>query len=498
MNTFTDYLQTIGEFGVVKQINHPIVIIDGLPQVKYNEIILFETGQVGEIYGLHKNEVEAMVFAREPIQVGTRAVRTNRLLSVPVGEKLLGHVINPLGQSLSSTDSFIPPTEEREMDTAPPGISKRQRINKQLKTGMVLVDMLIPVGKGQRQLVIGDRKTGKSSFLLTAVKNQIHEGSVAIYAAIARKKNDIKVLEDTFKRDGLLDKVCIVATSSYDSPSMIYLTPYTAMTIAEYFRDRGKDVLVVLDDLTTHARFYREISLLANRFPGRDSYPGDIFYTHAKLLERAGNFKHAEKGDVSITCLPVAETIEGDFTGYITTNLMGMTDGHIFFDTNIAHTGRRPAINTTLSVTRVGRQTQSQLKRSINRELTSFFALFEKMQNFSHFGAELTQTVKDMLHTGDSIYQFFDQTLDLVVPEDIQLILFALLWLRVIDGKEQTFYQMRQNLLEAHENSQNQLLFSQMLSVKTLNEFLAQVSKNKDQLLAIVNKKNQAGVQVTT
>lgn len=263
------------------------------------------------------------------------------------------------------------------------------------------------------------------------------------------------------------------------------------MTVAEYFRDQGEDVVVVLDDLSTHAKFYREISLLARRFPGRDSYPGDIFYTHARLLERAGNFVHKEKGEVAITCLPVAETVEGDFTGYIVTNLMGITDGHIYFDSNVYYQGRRPAINAALSVTRVGKQTQTKMKRDINRELTSFLALYEKMQNFSHFGAELTASVKDILKTGDSIYKFFDQSRELIVKEEVQLMLFALLWAKIIDEPtEEGYSKLKTNLTKAYEKEQVKTLFKTVLEQPSFNSVLAKVIQNREQLVALCNNTN--------
>ncbi len=215
---------------------------------------------------------------------------------------------------------------------------------------------------------------------MTTIKKQVYEGVVAIYAAIAKKKSDIKKLQEFFVQEKIMSNMIIVATSSYDSPSLIYQTPYAAMSIAEYFKDNGINTLLILDDLSTHAKFYRELSLLARRFPGRDSYPGDIFYTHSRLLERAGNFKSKKYGEVSITCLPVVEIVEGDFTGYISTNLMGITDGHIYLDTNIYFQGQRPAVNIPLSVTRVGRQTLDKLSREVNKELTSLLVEYNKLQ----------------------------------------------------------------------------------------------------------------------
>lgn len=492
MDNFNHYLQTLGEFGITTQVHFPLIVAEGLPLVKLNEIVIFETGQLGEVFAINHNSVEILIFSQVPVKVGVRIVRTNKLLTIPITKAMVGHTINPLGQPLSSSNTPFPPEAERDIDPKPVGIEKRSRIKSPLKTGVTIVDMMVPVGKGQKELIVGDRKTGKSFFLLSTIKNQIaNEKAVAIYAMIAKKKSEIKKLEEFLKKEGLLNNVIIVATSANDSPSLIYLTPYTAMTIAEYFRDLGQDTVVVLDDLSTHAKFYREISLLAKRFPGRDSYPGDIFYTHARLLERTGNFKHPTKGEVSITCFPIVEIIEGDFTGYISTNLMGMTDGHIYFDSNIYYKGRRPAVNIGLSVTRVGNQIQTPVKKSINRELTAFLALFQKMQNFSHFGAELTESVKHILETGEKIYDFFDQPYSLIIPEQVQITIFALLWLKFIEeDKGDSVKDFRLNLTYAfYENRKVVEYLDNILKVETFNQLLGNVAKNKDQLVNLCRKK---------
>jgi F-type H+-transporting ATPase subunit alpha len=411
-----------------------------------------------------------------------QVVRTDTFLSIPVGKELLGKVINPLGQSFSENQKFTPPKELREIDTQVLGISSRARIKKPLATGVSIIDMIIPLGKGQRELVIGDRKTGKSTFLLSTIKRQAQEGVITIYAAIGRKHSEIKQLQEFLEQEKILDKAIIVATSSHDSPSLIFLTPYSAITIAEYFRDQGQDVLLVLDDLSAHARFYREISLVGKRFPGRDSYPGDIFYVHAKLIERAGNFKYEKTRDVAITCLPVIETIEGDLTSYVATNLMGMTDGHIFFDSNMYYKGRRPAINTALSVTRVGKQTQSTLKREINNKLNAFLAQHEKLQNFSHFGAELSDDVKRTLRIGDQLYTFFDQHYSLILPEEVQLIVFAMIWQGLFEQEEKIGI-AKIKMTELFKKEEYKKFYSELIGVATFDEFIENITKHKDKLV---------------
>lgn len=486
IKTFAEYFDSIGEFGFVKEVRHPIVVVVGLPNVRLHEVVVFENGQIGEVFTVDRDTVEILVFSQEPTRVGTQVVRTDSFVTVPVGKELLGYVFDPLGNLLSIDPMFEKPTEYRQIDHEVGGIQKRARIKKPFTTGVSVVDMMVPLGKGQRELVLGDRKTGKTSFLLSVIKHQIHEGSLVVYACIGARKAEIKRLQEHFKRERIDKNIIMVVTSSYDSPSLIYLTPYTAMTIAEYFRDLGQDVLLVMDDLSQHAKFYREIALLARRFPGRDSYPGDIFYTHAKLIERAGNFKHPEKGEVSITCLPVIETVDGDISGYIPTNLMGMTDGHIFFDSNSFYNGKRPAINIQLSVTRVGRQTQTNVKREVNRELGAFLSAYEKSQNYSHFGAELTDEIKHMIATGEKIYAFFDQHYNLIIPNDVQLILFALIWLNALpDDSPDGVLEVRKKLIDIYLDDHKRKKMKRVIEANSLDQLLKNVAQIKDEFSSL-------------
>jgi F-type H+/Na+-transporting ATPase subunit alpha len=484
---FNQYLQKTGEYGVVYQVSHPIVFIEGLPSVKTQEVIMFESGQKAEVFAITRGKIEARIFSHEPVQVGTKATRTDQILSIPVGRELLGQTINPLGELLDPSVEFTKPKELRTLDSQPIGISGRQKITTHLSTGISLIDLLIPLGRGQRELIIGDRKTGKTAILMTTLKNQVFEGNIVIYAAIAKRKSDIKRLQEFIVQEKIAGNVIIVASSSYDSPSLIYHTPYAAMTIAEYFRDQGLHTLVILDDLSTHAKFYRELSLLARRFPGRDSYPGDIFYVHSKLLERAGNFKHKEKGEVSITCLPVIEIIEGDFTGYISTNVMGITDGHIYLDSNIYYQGMRPAVNVPLSVTRVGRQTLTKLAREVNKNLTAFLSQYDKLQNLSHFGQELTDDVKKSLKIGELVNKFFNQPYQLIVPETIQLIIFSMILQNLIENKEE-LERIKKGLIKAYYNRGDQKIFFEITKTDDLKTFNENVIKNKDALLALIKQ----------
>lgn len=486
---FKSQLEKLGEFGVIEQVQDSIVIASGLPDAALHEIVLFESGGIGEIYLLHEDSAEILVLSRVHITPGMKVTRTGTFLSVPVGDELLGNTIDPLGNKLSSDGRELRPTKWRELDSLPPGLVERERISSPLVTGVAPIDIMIPLGKGQKELVIGDRKAGKTSFLLATIKNQVNEGAIAIYGAIAKRKSDIKKIQQFLREANIENKTIVVATSSYDSPNLIYLTPYSAMTIAEYFRDMGQDVILVLDDLSTHAHFYREIALVAKRFPGRDAYPGDIFHTHARLLERAGNFK-TNQGTASITVLPVAEVVEGDLTGYITTNLMSMTDGHIFFDGNVYFEGRRPAVNIPLSVTRVGRQTQSSLFRSINREISAFLILYEKVQNLSHFGAEVSPNIQATISMGENVYRFFNQHYNMLLSPQVQVVIFSLLWLSVLDGKSESIEQAKIYMTRAFNNSEQKLLFDEAMKKENFNELLGFVSAHKAEFLELCKAKN--------
>lgn len=470
------YLEASGEVGIVQKVSESMVIVEGLPGVKLGEVVVFEAGQTGQITALKKDSVEVLVHSPEEILTGEKLTRTGEKLKIGVGQQLLGLTVDALAKPIGKNPGGE--MEYREVDIVPLGIAKRSRIDKQMVTGVTLVDMLIPVGKGQRELVMGDRKTGKSQFLLQCMISQSYMGSVCIYAAIAKRKTEILRLQNFFKEKCRAENIVLMVTSPESSTAEIFLCPYTAMTLAEFFRDRGRDVLIIFDDMSAHAQFYRELSLLSRKFPGRDSYPGDIFHIHSKLLERAGNFK-VDAGAASITCLPIVETVAGDITGYIQTNLMSMTDGHIYFDSDLFFRGRRPAINPFISVTRVGHQTQTTLGRDIGRVLVELLANYEKTQSFLKFGAELGETSRQVLAMGDKLLAFFNQPLMSVIESNLQQMMLTLLVAGLWDGskgekminsyrKDVKFRQEIDELLARHTN---------------LNSLTGELRKNPDSWL---------------
>lgn len=492
---FKELLQETSEVGNIEKVIDPVIYVSGLPKVRLNELVVFESGNMGFVNAIDTEMVEIISLATKPLRVGERVTRTNLLPRIPVGEHLLGKSIDALGGPLYDDMIIEESHNYRELYQEVLGIEHRVEIKQPFITGVSVVDMMIPLGKGQRELILGDRKIGKTNFLLQTMLSQANDNSICIYAAIGKKKIDVKLVEDFLRKNNILRKSVIMASSPDASLGMIFLTPYAAMSLAEYYKDQGKNVLLILDDLSSHGKFYREISLLGKKFPGRNSYPGDIFYAHAKLLERAGNFK-TEKGEVSITCLPVAETIESDISGYIQTNLMSITDGHIFFDQDIFAQGRHPAVNYFLSVTRVGRQTQSKVRWGISRELNSFFTLYEKTQNFVHFGAELSTGVETTLNMGNKLLTFFKQGMNDVLDLNLQIITFCLIWVGAWQELNDTKLEIElTKFMHSYKNNKEfQSNVTKLIeSVTDFNYLLGLVSQNLKELVAqtYIHKENE-------
>lgn len=437
-NNFENLLQKNKEIGFVGLTAYPILYIKGIPSVKMNEIVLFETGEEGMVISLSEKYAEVVLFSKTSVPIGTRVVGTGKPFYLPISDSYIGNFVDSMGNPFDNSIKIENVKESRYIDALPTKLDTRERVLEPLLTGVSVVDQMVPLGKGQREMVLGDRKVGKTAFLLQTITTQAKEGTLCIYCGVGKKKTEAKYVEGYIKEKGVQDNFIGIFSFASDPLGMIYIAPYSAMTLAEYYRDNGRDVLVVLDDMTTHAKFFREMSLLNKKFPGRESYPGDIFYTHARLFERAGNFKFDDRPR-SITCLGVAETVGGDISGYVQTNLMSITDGHIFFDTDVFEEGRRPAVNTFLSVTRVGRQTQTRLRWGVNRELTTFLTLLEKTKKFSHFGGELNEGIKATLEMGDRINAFFTQAMKVTVSLNVQIVYYAMIWVGTLNNynKEQ-------------------------------------------------------------
>lgn len=481
---FSDNIKKNKDEGTVEKIIDSLVYVKGFKRVRIFEEVVFEDGSKGYIFSIDRDHSICLLTNQTQIKKGMAVSRSDKLVGINLGEGLRGKIINPFGLSLAKDNPVTNCRDFRIFDSEVPTIKDRAIIDENLHTGVTVVDMMVPLGKGQRELIIGDRGTGKNWFANSVLKSAASKGVVCIYCGIGKKKAAAQEILSSFKDYKYSKNIISIVSFANDPLGQSYLTPYAAMTIAEYFKDLGHDVLVVFDDLGTHAKIYREISLLCKRFPGRNSYPSDIFFTHSKLLERAGNFKTKGK-NVSITCLPIVESVGGDISGYVQTNLMSMTDGHIFFDIDLYNQGVRPAINYFLSVTRVGRQTQSAIKYKINRELSNILSLYEKTKAFIHFGAEISEGVRLNLRLGERLIQFFDQTGDVLVPNNIQVLVFVLIWSQKWDAysKDQVQNEVKR-LIYLYENDVDFMkVVDELASVSTdLNNYLDNFARYEERL----------------
>jgi len=484
LKTFEECSNKFPELGVVEKIIDSLVYIKGLEKSRIFESVIFEDNSKGYVFTIDRDHVVVLMISQTKVKKGLKVARCGGLVGINLGKGLLGHIINPFGESLDRSSPVANCKDFRIFDNDVPPIKDRAMIDENFHTGVTVVDMMIPLGKGQRELLIGDRNTGKNWFANSVIKNQSRDGIVCIYCGVGKKKSAAESVIADFMGSENSKNIISVLTFANDPLGVSFLAPYSAMTIAEYFKDLGMDTLIVFDDLGVHAKVYREISLLAKRFPGRNSYPSDIFFTHSKLLERAGNFKTKGK-NVSITCLPIVESVGGDISGYVQTNLMSMTDGHVFFDIDLYNKGVRPAINYFLSVTRVGRQTQSPIKYKINKELSNILSLYERTKQFIHFGAEISEGVKLNLRLGEKLLNFFDQTGDVLVPSNVQILVFSLIWGQRWDTYDQREVQNEvKRIIYLYENDRDFMKIADEMSAisQDLNSYLENLAKYESKI----------------
>lgn len=436
------------EVGYVVSNRDFLVYLEGLPQVKINNMVQSEKGARGWVNSISEDLVEVLMLDESQVKPSQLFKKTPLKLGIPVGDFLLTRAVNPLGVPIDGKGllSKTQTTQISELDIAAPGIESREFITKQFLTGITLIDSLIPLGKGQRELILGDAHSGKTGFLLDIIINQKNTGVIVVYCLIGKPSVTVKNLIDVLHSNKALDFTVIIATSSSDPAPLIFLTPKSAITVAEYFQKQGRDVLLIMDDLGSHAKIYREISLLANKSPGRESYPGDMFYQHAHLLERAGNFLPAYGGG-SITALPVIELNLNDFTTLIPTNLMSMTDGHLLFKANLRSQGQTPAIDIALSVSRVGRQTQDQVSNQLSSKIRQVLSEALDLETVSRFSSELPKETQLILRQKDLIYEILKQDPLTPTPKQIQLILLCLPFTSFLKDKNRSFLEKYKRIL---------------------------------------------------
>ncbi|MDR0963191.1 MAG: F0F1 ATP synthase subunit alpha [Clostridium sp.] len=398
------------EIGFVSWVGDGIAIITGVDHAAYGEILLFDSGIKGMVQDIRYNEIACILFGRDrTITEGSRVVRTGKMAGIPVGEACLSRVVDSLGAPIDGKgpieSSAYSPVEEPA-----PSIVDRKSVGVPMETGILAIDSMFPIGRGQRELIIGDRQTGKTSIAMDAIINQKGKDMICVYVAIGQKASTVAKLHNTLLQQGAMEYTIIVTSAASDPASLQYIAPYSGTAIAEYFMHQGKDVLIIYDDLSKHAVAYRALSLLMERSPGREAYPGDVFYLHSRLLERSARLTD-ERGGGSLTALPIIETQDGDVSAYIPTNVISITDGQIFLETDLFFAGMRPAVNVGLSVSRVGGAAQTKAMKKAAGSIRIDLAQFREMEVFTQFAADLDPATKEMLHYGHVLTQLLKQPL---------------------------------------------------------------------------------------
>jgi F-type H+-transporting ATPase subunit alpha len=398
------------EVGTVSWVGDGIATIDGIDHAMYGEIVIFDNGVKGMVQDIRRDEVACILFGRDTgIKEGTRVVRTEKRAGIPVGSGFLGRVVDPLGAPIDGAGD-IQAEAYRPMETEAPGIVDRKSVSVPMETGILAIDSMFPIGRGQRELIIGDRQTGKTSIATDTILNQKGKDVVCIYVAIGQKASTIAKLMNTLKKHDAMDYTIIVAATASDPAPLQYAAPYSGTALAEYFMYQGKDVLIVYDDLSKHAVAYRALSLLLERSPGREAYPGDVFYLHSRLLERSSRLSDALGGG-SITALPIIETQAGDVSAYIPTNVISITDGQIFLESDLFFSGMRPAVNVGLSVSRVGGAAQTKAMKKAAGSIRIDLAQYREMEVFTQFSSDLDAATKEQLQYGKCLMELLKQPL---------------------------------------------------------------------------------------
>ena len=416
----------VNEVGTVTYVGDGIARAHGLNNVLSSELLQFSNGSYGIAQNLEANDVGIIILGRfDDIREGDQVKRTGRIMEVPVGDQLIGRVVNPLGQPVDGLGE-IKTDKTRPIESKAPGVMDRQSVNQPLQTGIKAIDALVPIGRGQRELIIGDRKTGKTALALDPIINQKGQDVICIYVAIGQKESTVKNSVETLKRFGAMDYTIVVEAGPSEPAPMLYIAPYAGTAMGEEFMYNGKDVLIVFDDLSKQAVAYREISLLLRRPPGREAYPGDVFYLHSRLLERSAKL-NKKLGGGSMTALPFIQTQAGDISAYIPTNVISITDGQIFLEADLFFAGTRPAINAGESVSRVGGSAQIKAMKKVAGTLRVDLASYRELESFAQFGSDLDQATQAKLNRGRRTVEVLKQPLHKPLPvEDEVLILYAL------------------------------------------------------------------------
>ena len=398
------------ETGEVIWVGDGIVTVYGIDHAMYGEIVAFENGVKGMVQDVRQNEIGIILFGRDTgIKEGTKVVRTKKKAGIPVGDAFVGRVINALGEPIDGNGD-VKEDDYRPIEQEAPGIIDRQSVDTPMETGILSIDSMFPIGRGQRELILGDRQTGKTSIATDTISNQRGKDVICIYVAIGQKASTVAKIVNTLKKHDAMDYSIVVSSTASDPASLQYIAPYAGTAMAEYFMHKGKDVLIVYDDLSKHAVAYRAISLLLERSPGREAYPGDVFYLHSRLLERSSHLSD-KLGGGSITALPIIETQAGDVSAYIPTNVISITDGQIFLESNLFNAGMRPAVNVGLSVSRVGGAAQTKAMKKASGSIRIDLAQYREMEVFTQFASDLDDATKAQLQHGKALMELLKQPL---------------------------------------------------------------------------------------
>ena len=432
------------DVGTVVQIGDGIARLHGLDKCMANELLEFEGGVYAMALSLEEDSISAvMLGSSENIKEGGTARRTGRVVSVPVGEKLLGRVVNALGQPIDAKGP-IEAAEIRPVESPAYGIIERRSVYQPVQTGIKAIDSMIPIGKGQRELIIGDKQTGKTAIGIDTIINQRGKDMICVYVAIGQKNSTVLRVVDSLEKAGAMDYTIVVAATAAEPAPLQYIAPYAGVTMAEYFMQQGKDVLIIYDDLSKHAVAYRAMSLLIRRPPGREAYPGDIFYIHSRLLERAAKLSD-ELGGGSITALPIIETQAGDVSAYIPTNVISITDGQIFLETELFNAGVRPAVNPGISVSRVGGSAQIKAMKKVSGSLKLLYSQYRELQAFSQFGSDLDADTKARLANGERIVEVLKQPQNTPISVEHQVMIIYAVVNGLLDDVKVSDIQTLQN-----------------------------------------------------
>lgn len=405
-----DMMSKDSEVGTVITVGDGIASIYGIDHAMYGEIVTFENGLKGMVQDIRRNEIGCILFGSDTrISEGTKVTRTGKRAGVPVGDAYIGRVVNALGEPIDGKGS-IEADGYRPIEQEAPGIVDRKSVSVPMETGILSIDSMFPIGRGQRELIIGDRQTGKTSIALDTILNQKDKDVICVYVAIGQKASTVAKVVNTLKTNGALDYTIVVSSTASDCAPLQYIAPYAGTAMAEYFMYKGKDVLIVYDDLSKHAVAYRALSLLLGRSPGREAYPGDVFYLHSRLLERSSRLSD-ENGGGSITALPIIETQAGDVSAYIPTNVISITDGQIFLESGLFAAGMRPAVNVGLSVSRVGGAAQTKAMKKASGSIRIDLAQYREMEVFTQFSSDLDPATKEQLEYGSGLTELLKQPL---------------------------------------------------------------------------------------